>query len=435
MDVLAREISHMEQRLRDALALKTNFGSNTKQQQHLTNCFKRFDYDGDNGLAKVEFQKALETMNFVLRPALLDAMFDKWDSDQSGTIDFKEFVQGLYRTPLQKSSLGSAPSGDVITNDKSRGPTARPRTAMTDRDRRTREERLVVKSATDEALGRRGLVAGRGYEVEPKRPARARAPDTEFSAPSESEFGQLVLAHFRKKLTERGSIHGIGSLGVVFRSFDNNRDRKVSEQEFRDGLSDFGIKIKPHDVSILFQVIDRHHDGTIDFDEFMYAIRGEINDFRKELIMRAFRILDKTGDGMVTVEDLAEVYKTSSHPLVKAGKMSHEQCLREFMRQWDTIEEDGIVSPNEFLEYYKNVSASIDDDKYFKVMIENAWHMEGSDTQERVYVLHTDGTEEIVTLKNAMGLDLSNQRVLMGLLQRQGVKDIKKATKQGYAEK
>jgi hypothetical protein len=37
---------------------------------------------------------------------------------------------------------------------------------------------------------------------------------------------------------------------------------------------------------------------------------------------------------------------------------------------------DGKVTFNEFLDYYSNVSASIDDDKYFELMITNAWNLD-----------------------------------------------------------
>ena len=37
---------------------------------------------------------------------------------------------------------------------------------------------------------------------------------------------------------------------------------------------------------------------------------------------------------------------------------------------------DGKVTLNEFMDYYSNISASIDDDEYFQLMITNAWNLE-----------------------------------------------------------
>jgi hypothetical protein len=42
-----------------------------------------------------------------------------------------------------------------------------------------------------------------------------------------------------------------------------------------------------------------------------------------------------------------------------------------------TLKKDGRVSLAEFEDYYKDVSASIDDDDYFELMIRNAWQLEG----------------------------------------------------------
>lgn len=37
---------------------------------------------------------------------------------------------------------------------------------------------------------------------------------------------------------------------------------------------------------------------------------------------------------------------------------------------------DGKVTPEEFEEYYANISASIDDDAYFKQMINSSWNLD-----------------------------------------------------------
>lgn len=47
------------------------------------------------------------------------------------------------------------------------------------------------------------------------------------------------------------------------------------------------------------------------------------------------------------------------------------------MKQWDTVKKDGIVTLDEWEDYYKDISASVDDDDYFELMIRNAWHIAG----------------------------------------------------------
>ena len=39
---------------------------------------------------------------------------------------------------------------------------------------------------------------------------------------------------------------------------------------------------------------------------------------------------------------------------------------------------DGVVTMEEWLEYYNNVSMSIDRDDYFELMMNNVWNLDGS---------------------------------------------------------
>jgi len=56
---------------------------------------------------------------------------------------------------------------------------------------------------------------------------------------------------------------------------------------------------------------------------------------RKVLIMDAFKKLDRTGDGVVTVEDLKGVYNVTKHKKYLSGEWTEEQCLREFLDSFD----------------------------------------------------------------------------------------------------
>lgn len=81
------------------------------------------------------------------------------------------------------------------------------------------------------------------------------------------------------------------------------------------------------------------------------------------------------------------------------------------MTVWETHKKDGIVTVEEFLDYYKDISASIDGDDYFELVIRNAWHIDGGEGQcenttiKRVLRENPDGTQEVVKVANDMDLN------------------------------
>lgn len=65
------------------------------------------------------------------------------------------------------------------------------------------------------------------------------------------------------------------------------------------------------------------------------------------------------------------------HPQFRNGQLTRDQILEKFLSYWDTIKKDGRVTLAEFEDYYKDVSASVDDDDYFELVIRNAWQLPG----------------------------------------------------------
>lgn len=65
---------------------------------------------------------------------------------------------------------------------------------------------------------------------------------------------------------------------------------------------------------------------------------------RRQIIAEAFKKLDRTGDGVVTVEDLQGVYNSQHHPKFKSGEWSEEQVFRSFLDNFDSpYDKDGKV--------------------------------------------------------------------------------------------
>jgi Ca2+-binding EF-hand superfamily protein len=158
---------------------------------------------------------------------------------------------------------------------------------------------------------------------------------------------------------------------------DNSKDRKLDRHEFQWGLKENGHVLSPSEFERIFKFFDKNNDGKIDYNEFLRAIRGHLNDRRRSLVQLAFQKFDKTGNGVVDLQDLVSTYDVTSHPKFRGGALTRDEILNDFLSQWDTLEKDGKVSLAEFEDYYKDVSASIDDDDYFELMIRNAWQIQG----------------------------------------------------------
>ena len=53
-------------------------------------------------------------------------------------------------------------------------------------------------------------------------------------------------------------------------------------------------------------------------------IRGDLNQFRRQLVERAFKKLDRDCSGVIEVSDIVGIYNAKKHPAVMDGRKTEE---------------------------------------------------------------------------------------------------------------
>ena len=147
---------------------------------------------------------------------------------------------------------------------------------------------------------------------------------------------------------------------------------------------------------------------------------------RRHLVHSAFDPIDSDGNGVVEAEEICNLC-ASKHPEVISGQKTETEVLEEFLSTFDVGGEvDGKVTRDEFVNYYHNLSASIDNDDYFELMIRNAWHLSGGEgwsantSNLRVLVTHSDGRQTVEEIKNDLISKTDTAKIIFQL-ESQGV--------------
>jgi len=151
-------------------------------------------------------------------------------------------------------------------------------------------------------------------------------------------------------------------------------------------MQDYMLGFSDNEIVSLFHYFDYDKSGLIEYDEFLRTIRGPMNANRKRIVKQAFDKIDKDKNGYVDINDIKDTYDASHHPDVLQGKKTEDQILHEFLETFEVAHNmrnntapDHIVTYDEFIEYYNNISASIDNDEYFSLMMNNAWKINEGD--------------------------------------------------------
>jgi len=208
-----------------------------------------------------------------------------------------------------------------------------------------------------------------------------------------------LLAKIREIVSKRGgdiNVFGILEVTRQFRILDIDNDQKITKAELNWGLPKFGIRLDSEQLDTIVNFVDKDKNGIVDLDEFLIALRGPVSKRRLRVILEAFKVLDVDGNGEITLQELCNHCATNHFT-----SMSHEDSAKEFARHWWDKNSDEIITKDEFVDHFKSISASIDNDDHFELMIRNAFHISGGSgwtentSNLRSLVIDANGKESV----------------------------------------
>ena len=302
---------------------------NTSEETVLVRAFKYFDLD-NTGLSDTDtFLKTVKKIGITsFDDDEIIEIFSSFDTNKQGVIDYREFVSELFSNKSLSKKQKSAPIEKQEIPEKNE---------------------IVVENEEKNIL--------------------------KLNNPEE------ILNLMKDVLNERG-VQGICSIARNFRIIDENNSQTIDFDEFKQVCNMYNFGLDDKQLKMVFGNFDSENIGEIDYDEFIRTLRGEMNEFRQNLVQNVFDKLDIKKSGEISFKELNNKYNAKNHPDVISGKISEEEALKEFI---DTFQEtynylcgtetNNIVTIEEFLEYYENVSMTIDEDDYFEYLLNNVWNL------------------------------------------------------------
>ena len=208
--------------------------------------------------------------------------------------------------------------------------------------------------------------------------------NAESAYEKEKEFRKNLLGEknidvFRDTLSAKGIKTIINFLNQL-KQYDRKGDKEISFQDLFEIFNNLNLHISEKDAKILFS--DFAENSKMNYSKFISAmIENSLNDRRQNIVKEAFNRLDTENCGIVNLSDIKNLFNSKNSPLVREGDVTEEEFYNNFMETFQThhnlVRSPKIkkVNYDEFLNYYKYFSLTIEDDYLFEETLISCWKL------------------------------------------------------------
>ena len=144
------------------------------------------------------------------------------------------------------------------------------------------------------------------------------------------------------RMIENLSDETINIFQALFEMSDTDNDGEISVRQLRSIMCSIGKNPSEEKLTKMTQDVDLDGSGTINFKEFLYLMAKIMNDDEtEELLIEAFKVFDKDGNGFITSHELRNIMIHLEEDLTPVE-------IEEMVREAD-INNDGTIDLEEFV--------------------------------------------------------------------------------------
>ena len=129
----------------------------------------------------------------------------------------------------------------------------------------------------------------------------------------------------------------------------------------------------------------------LNFEEFLFVLRGRPNEERQSIIDYVYSIFDKDHTGVADANEMRKVFNCQKHPKFKMGKLTESQMFYLYLKNFNNqvkmtvtkkVNNKYIIIYNifsnvqEWDDYYAGLSLAIDNDAHFCSLLKNQFKLE-----------------------------------------------------------
>ena len=128
----------------------------------------------------------------------------------------------------------------------------------------------------------------------------------------------------------------------IFEMHDSNKDGNVNSLELANILKAININIPDEEIKEIMTEIDLEGKGEINYEEFISILNRREKDVdNEEELLKAFKVFDKEGNGLININEL-------KHIMLTVGNNLSESEINDMLTEADT-DMDGYINYEEFI--------------------------------------------------------------------------------------